>query len=46
MTTVEAMNTLLRSALADLAPRDERDGAPSAHGATSSRKSSASDGGP
>ena len=32
--------------LADLAPGDERDRAPAAHRATSSRKSSASDGGP
>ena len=32
--------------LADLAPGDERDRAPPAHRATSSRKSSASDGGP
>ena len=37
---------LAAQALADLAPGDERDRAPAAHGATSSRNSSASVGGP
>ena len=46
MSSVEIEEDAAAQTLADLAPGDERDRAPAAHGATSSRKSSASDGGP